>query len=71
MRIVDTHNAWSLPPRTKSGVLPLVVIIVVCIFGSAITGHAADALAVVVTVLLTVATEELVRAAMRHRLPVA
>ncbi|MGW3059707.1 hypothetical protein ACWC98_27775 [Streptomyces goshikiensis] len=61
----------AAPDRTKSGVLPLVVIIVVCLFGSVIAGHAADALAVVVTVLLAVATQELVRAAMQHRLLVA
>ncbi|MFJ5631717.1 hypothetical protein ACIQF5_03590 [Streptomyces goshikiensis] len=61
----------AAPDRTKSGVLPLVVIIVICLFGSAITGHAADALAVVVTAPLTVVTQELVRAAVQHRLRVA
>ncbi|WP_165953850.1 hypothetical protein [Streptomyces sp. 8K308] len=66
VRTVDVHHARSLPPRARAAVVPLVVIIVVAVFGASLVGHGTAALIAVVTTLLAAAVQELLRAAMRH-----
>ncbi|QNE76158.1 hypothetical protein F0344_17395 [Streptomyces finlayi] len=66
MRIPITHHAWSLPPRAIKAGGPLVLIIVLVVFGAFALGHGTAALTVVVMALLAAAMEELVRGAVRY-----
>ncbi|MFJ5996783.1 hypothetical protein [Streptomyces sp. NPDC092370] len=70
MRIAITHDAWTWPKQARKGVVTLVVIIIVGVIVAAAAGHGRAALAAVALALLTVAAEELFRAALRYRLRV-
>ncbi|MEU1849216.1 hypothetical protein ABZ499_08005 [Streptomyces sp. NPDC019990] len=70
MRIATTHDAWTWPKQTRKGAVTLVVIIIVGVIVAAAMGQAKAALVAVALAVLTVAVEELLRAALRYWLRV-
>ncbi|MFD9438854.1 hypothetical protein ACFWBR_08045 [Streptomyces sp. NPDC060006] len=70
MRIVNVHHAWAWPSQTRKAMVTLGVIIIVGVSVAAMAGHGTAALTVIVMAVLTVAAEELLRAALRYWLRV-
>ncbi|CAM5504901.1 hypothetical protein [Streptomyces aurantiogriseus] len=70
MRIINTHDAWPGPKQARKATVVLVVIVAVVVL-AALAGHGTAAVVTVALAALTVAVEELLRAALRYWLRVA
>ncbi|MBK6014003.1 hypothetical protein [Streptomyces sp. MBT53] len=65
MRIINHHHAWPWPKRARKTWVTLVVIVAIVVL-AALTGHGTAAVVTVMLAVLTVAAEELFRAALRY-----
>ncbi|MET8801623.1 hypothetical protein [Streptomyces sp. NPDC004546] len=70
MRIINTHHAWTGPKQARKAAVTLVVIVAVVVLAATLAGHGTTAVITVTLAALTVAVEELVRAALRYWLRV-
>lgn len=71
MRITHTHDAWPWPKETRKATVALVVIVVVAVVAATLTGHGTAVVGAIALAALTVAVEELLRAALKYWLRVA
>ncbi|MGW1398405.1 hypothetical protein ACWCRF_06900 [Streptomyces sp. NPDC002405] len=69
MRIINTHHAWTGPKQARKAAVTLVVIVAVVVL-VALAGHGTAAVIAVILAALTVAVEELLRAALKYWLRV-
>jgi hypothetical protein len=65
VRIIKHHDAWPWPKETRKTRVTLVVIVAIVVL-AALTGHGTAAVVTVALAMLTVAVEELFRAALRY-----
>jgi hypothetical protein len=71
VRIAHTNHAWPWPKETRKATVTLVVVIIVAVVAAGFAGHGAAVAGVIALAALTVAVEELLRAALKYWLRVA
>ncbi|MFJ6130603.1 hypothetical protein ACIQKE_36595 [Streptomyces griseoviridis] len=71
MRIANHHHAWTWPKPTRKPVVALVTVIVLTVVAAHLTGYGTTVLVTITLAALTVAVEEIVRAALKYWLRVA